>query len=346
MPDLEAIGDAATGAVLARAVEPRTGEAADGHTHEKNCLNCGAELTGDYCHACGQRAHVHRTLGAFWHDLLHGVLHFEGKIWRTLPMLVWRPGELTRRYIDGERAKFVSPMALFLFSAFLMFAVASFTGALSSAVHPPSARDLSRSIAMQERELETARRQRDAALRANRSTATADAKISELQQELAITRGIQAGNVERIAKTQINAPEWLSEPIAKAAKNPDLLFYKLKTNAYKFSWMLIPLSVPFLWVLFPFSRRFRLYDHMVFVTYSLSFMTLLVVTAILIGVAGLPQIAGFAMLIPPVHMYRQLKGAYGLTPGSALARTFLLVAFSGVAIGLFLLLLFGLGLFD
>ena len=346
MPDLEAIGDAATGAVLARAVEPRTGEAADGHTHEKNCLNCGAELTGDYCHACGQRAHVHRTLGAFWHDLLHGVLHFEGKIWRTLPMLVWRPGELTRRYIDGERAKFVSPMALFLFSAFLMFAVASFTGALSSAVHPPSARDLSRSIAMQERELETARRQRDAALRANRSTATADAKISELQQELAITRGIQAGNVERIAKTQINAPEWLSEPIAKAAKNPDLLFYKLKTNAYKFSWMLIPLSVPFLWLLFPFSRRFRLYDHTVFVTYSLSFMTLLVVTAILIGVAGLPQIAGFAMLIPPIHMYRQLKGAYGLTPGSALARTFLLVAFSGVAIGLFLLLLFGLGLFD
>ena len=346
MPDLEAIGDAATGAVLARAVEPRTGEAADGHTHEKNCLNCGAELTGDYCHACGQRAHVHRTLGAFWHDLLHGVLHFEGKIWRTLPMLVWRPGELTRRYIDGERAKFVSPMALFLFSAFLMFAVASFTGALSSAVHPPSARDLSRSIAMQERELETARRQRDAALRANRSTATADAKISELQQELAITRGIHAGNVERIAKTQINAPEWLSEPIAKAAKNPDLLFYKLKTNAYKFSWMLIPLSVPFLWLLFPFSRRFRLYDHTVFVTYSLSFMTLLVVTAILIGVAGLPQIAGFAMLIPPVHMYRQLKGAYGLTPGSALARTILLVAFSVVAISLFLLLRFGLGLFD
>jgi hypothetical protein len=346
MPDLEAIGDAATGAVLARAVEPRTGEAADGHTHEKNCLNCGAELTGDYCHACGQRAHVHRTLGAFWHDLLHGVLHFEGKIWRTLPMLVWRPGELTRRYIDGERAKFVSPMALFLFSAFLMFAVASFTGALSSAVHPPSARDLNRSIAMQERELETAQRQRDADLKANRSTATADAKISELQQELAITRGIQAGNVERIAKTQINAPEWLSEPIAKAAKNPDMLFYKLKTNAYKFSWMLIPLSVPFLWLLFPFSRRFRLYDHTVFVTYSLSFMTLLVVTAILIGVAGLPQIAGFAMLIPPVHMYRQLKGAYGLTPGSALARTFLLVAFSVVAIGLFLLLLFGLGLFD
>src|SRR5688572_30126181 len=126
MSDLEAVGDAATGAVLASTVEPKTG--ADGHTRENNCLNCGAELTGDYCHACGQRAHVHRTLHAFWHDLLHGVLHLDGKIWRTLPLLAWRPGELTRRYVEGERARFVSPLALFLFSVFLMFALFSALG--------------------------------------------------------------------------------------------------------------------------------------------------------------------------------------------------------------------------
>ena len=51
------------------------------------------------------------------------MFHFEGKIWRTLPMLAFQPGELTRRYIAGERARFVSPLALFLFSVFLMFAV-------------------------------------------------------------------------------------------------------------------------------------------------------------------------------------------------------------------------------
>src|SRR5688572_16691974 len=101
MPDLEAVGDAVTGGVIGRAVEPGAGEQADGHTHETDCLNCGALLSGDYCHVCGQKAHVHRTLSAFFHDFLHGVLHFEGKIWRTLPMLAWRPGELTRSYIDG-----------------------------------------------------------------------------------------------------------------------------------------------------------------------------------------------------------------------------------------------------
>ena len=131
MGEFEAVGDVVTGATIGRAVEPKAGEpGADGHTHEPNCLNCGTLLQGDFCHACGQHAHVHRTLTAFFHDLVHGVLHFEGKIWRTLPMLAWRPGELTRRYVDGQRATFVSPIALFLFSVFLMFATVSFFGGM------------------------------------------------------------------------------------------------------------------------------------------------------------------------------------------------------------------------
>src|SRR5678815_5679008 len=118
MPDLEAIGDAATGAVLASALE-RGIAADDGHTHEKRCLNCGTALTGAYCHACGQKAHVHRSLRAFMGDFLAGVLNFEGKFWHTVPMLAWRPGDLTRRYIAGERARFISPIALYLFTVFL-----------------------------------------------------------------------------------------------------------------------------------------------------------------------------------------------------------------------------------
>ena len=122
----EAIGDAVTGGALARAVEPKAGEGA--HGAGGACLNCGTALVGEHCHRCGQAAHIHRTIGAFFHDLVHGVLHLDGKIWRTLPLLAWRPGELTRRYAAGERARFVSPMALFLFSVFLMFAVVNALG--------------------------------------------------------------------------------------------------------------------------------------------------------------------------------------------------------------------------
>src|SRR6478672_398657 len=121
MGEFEAVADAVTGGLLGRAVEPATG-VRDGHTDEGNCLNCGTALVGSYCHSCGQHAHVHRSLGALEQDFVSGALNFEGKIFKTLPLLAWRPSDLTRLYIDGARARFVSPLALFLFSVFLLFA--------------------------------------------------------------------------------------------------------------------------------------------------------------------------------------------------------------------------------
>ena len=50
---------------------------------------------------------------------------------------------------------------------------------------------------------------------------------------------------------------WLDSAIVKARRNPELLIYKVQANAYKFSWALIPISVPFVWILFLHRRRYR-----------------------------------------------------------------------------------------
>jgi hypothetical protein len=123
----DGIGDILTGGIVAREVD-RAGVATGEPGHDAHegaggtCLNCGTVRTGPFCQTCGQGGHVHRNIVALGHDILHGVFHFEGKFWKTLPMLAWHPGDLTRRYVYGERAKFVSPMAMFLFSVFLLFA--------------------------------------------------------------------------------------------------------------------------------------------------------------------------------------------------------------------------------
>jgi hypothetical protein len=93
--------------------------------------------------------------------------------------------------------------------------------------------------------------------------------------------------------------------------------------------------VPFLWLLFPFSRRYRLYDHTVFVTYSLSFMMMLVIAAGLLVAVGASGYAGLLFFVPPFHMYRQLKGAYLLGRASAILRTCALVTFAFAAAGMF-----------
>lgn len=357
MSEVEAIGDMVAGGLVARGIEPRAGDApagADGHTHEGACLNCGARLAGEYCHACGQRAHVHRTLGAFGHDLLHGVLHFEGKIWRTLPMLAWRPGELTRRYVAGERARFVSPLALFLFCVFLTFAVLGLTGGPVNVMNEKGGvnfqSSLAESIVEANRSIAKLETDRVRAIARGGSTSSIDAKLRGQREELSMVRlmqerGITEATMSRASDDLPDAPRWIQKAYKKAKANPALLIYKLQNNAYKYGWLLIPLSVPFMWLLFPFSRKFHLYDHAVFVTYSLCFMTLLLVVASLAHAARAPgPVMNILLFIVPIgHMYRQLRGAYGLRRWSAMVRTALLLIFCTIAAVLFLLILVALG---
>jgi Protein of unknown function (DUF3667) len=344
--NLEAIGDAVTGAVVGRAVEPKAGEAAEGHSHETRCLNCGAELTGPFCHQCGQHAHVHKTLTAFFHDLAHGVFHLEGKLWNTIPMLAWCPGELTRRYIDGQRARFVSPIALFLFCVFLMFGVVGLTSNTGNAAAKASAG------AVQELRKD---QQKLTILQQQRATATGpvaaklDEKIADLKGEMTALQAVKDGKVDasvRFSNDFLGGfADQFGGKLNEAAKNPELLFYKLKTNAYKFSWALIPISVPFVWLLFPFSRRFRIYDHTVFVTYSLCFMMLLLAASSAVELVS-DSLASLAWFVPPIHMYRQLRGAYGVSKRGAVWRTALLTIFAFIAISLFASLLVMVGAFE
>lgn len=367
MPDLEAVGDAATGAVLARAVEPGAGEG-DGRTHERNCLNCGCALQGEYCHCCGQRAHVHRTLTAFWHDLAHGVIHLDGKIWRTLPLLAWHPGELTRRYARGERAKFVSPIALFLFSVFLMFAVFIWLGSPvtsnANVSNPKIVTDIEPALRQSGAEFVALRERRARLAAAGQSTAEVDDDIVAKQNEVAVLQRISRGFIpEQDAVINVNVPQgeeefvvvsgadrlnnWLNDAYRKAKRNPQLLIYKLQTNAYKFSWLLIPISIPLVWLLFLHRRRYReftAYDHTVFVTYSLAFVSLLAIIGSVAVSLGFNLLMVALLAFIPVHMFRQLKGAYELGTTSALWRTVALALISWFALALFGLAILTLGI--
>src|SRR5690348_6887463 len=105
--DLESAGAAVTATLAARELESGAGQQ-HAHAHAAGkCANCSTTLAGAYCHSCGQSAHVHRSLWHMIEEGMHGVLHFDTKSWRTLPLLVARPGLLTRRYIDGQRARYV-----------------------------------------------------------------------------------------------------------------------------------------------------------------------------------------------------------------------------------------------
>ena len=354
--EIEAMGDIATGALLGRAVEPRTGVPGSGGAGSSGvgphadahglCLNCGTALIGQFCHACGQNEHVHRTLGSIGHDLLHGVFHFEGKIWRTIPMLVLHPGALTRRYVAGERARFVSPLALFLFIVFLLFAtIHTFAGEFDG----PNLNEVQRARAtkmIDDQLTEALEKQRKPGDLTAQERIELTATVASLRQARQSMRSLQPGDKGFTFTDMKTGWPALDHGIAKANANPGLMLYKLQSSAYKYSWAMIPISTPFVALLFLWRRRYKLYDHAIFVTYSLAFMMGLVVLLSVLGKLGAPDsVFAFAIpFIPPIHMFAQLRGAYQLGKVSALWRTIALLVFAFVALLAFCVLLLVMGL--
>ncbi len=358
----DGLGAAVEGGLLANAVEPKDGGS---EQPERNgtCLNCGAPLTGPYCTACGQKAEVHRSLSAIGHEIMHGVLHLDGKIWRTLPLLARKPGELTRRYIDGERAKFVSPMAIFLFSVFLMFAVFQALGISTPTDIKPADETLATieeagELARDESAKNRARLEgliaalpADDPAREQFETELRDLETAEAYLEGAedVVLGESDDSSQGVFSIEDTGVPFLDDGLIKKwRENPGLMLYKLQTNAYKFSWLLIPISIPFVWALFFWKRRFKAYDHAVFVTYSIAFMSLLFIALSLLTAIGIGGGWIFLLLaiVPPFHIYKHLRGTYDLSRIGALGRTIALLAmiYFGVTF-IFLWLLVMLGAF-
>ncbi|HVK79892.1 MAG TPA: hypothetical protein VM915_04705, partial [Verrucomicrobiae bacterium] len=137
-----------------------------------------------------------------------------------------------------------------------------------------------------------------------------------------------------------------NEKVRHKLENPDLALYKIQQAAYKFSFLLAPLSLPFIALLFLWKRGVTLYDHIVYALYALSFASLLFVAIIMAAQHPWTSwlVGWLIMAAHPVHTYFHLKGAYALGWFSALWRTIIMLHFAAIIAVLFLIIIIVLGL--
>jgi hypothetical protein len=112
------------------------GAAPDGHpAHAAACRNCDAAMHGPFCAQCGQGAvHENPTAHELLHDATHEFLHLDGKIFTTLRLLLTRPGFLTVEHLRGRRARYITPIRLYLTCSVLYFLVAAVADPVEKAV--------------------------------------------------------------------------------------------------------------------------------------------------------------------------------------------------------------------
>jgi hypothetical protein len=93
------------------------------------CRNCGTTAPGKFCPACGQETALHPPSALeFVHEFITHYVALEGKLWRTLGILFFKPGKLTTEYLAGRKRRYVPPLRVYLtFSIVALFTISVVT---------------------------------------------------------------------------------------------------------------------------------------------------------------------------------------------------------------------------
>ncbi|MFT6732872.1 MAG: hypothetical protein ACJAS9_001057 [Polaribacter sp.] len=88
--------------------------------NEEICANCNTELSGKFCHTCGQSSKsMIKFFGEVIKELLDDALGYDSRFKHSLMPLFFKPGRLTLDYVKGKRFHYVLPFKLYLITSVL-----------------------------------------------------------------------------------------------------------------------------------------------------------------------------------------------------------------------------------
>lgn len=90
---------------------------------QSNCPSCGNVFVDTFCSRCGEkRISPHDfAIKYFVEEGIEGFTHFDNKFLRTMKLLLFRPGQLTKSYFEGKRVPYMKPFQLFIVCNILFF---------------------------------------------------------------------------------------------------------------------------------------------------------------------------------------------------------------------------------
>jgi hypothetical protein len=298
----------------------------------KNCANCDSPLYGQYCAACGQRARGRMI--SLWElvkeasDILTSI---DSRLWRTLGMLLFRPGRLTRDYLLGRRARYIPALRLFLGLSLLFFFLFSLDTRFSVSTDSPDAGDMSLQLQIGDDETpETPGEQMPGApADPMRDAGTPDIDKQPVPEPGLDSAGRQDENP--CADVQVNWPEgmewanqWLSTQRMQSAcekivaDHGESFTRALLENIPAMMFVFVPLMAIVMKALYPLTRRYYV-EHLLFLVHYHSFfyllMSMILVAGWLFDGTFLPRwpatlVYTVSALYIPVYLFRAMRVVY------------------------------------
>lgn len=310
--ELETVGLASVGAL-------GSDKGSDGAA---TCDNCGASIDQRFCSACGQLAtNLHRPIWTLIGEGLSDSFALDGRIARTLPVLMFRPGKITRAYLDGQRARFVPPFRLFLLTSLVFFSVAFGIGdrlGWKDAFHftpdPDGGYNVTRGE-VDDGEVDW------------REFIREDGTIDREAVVETILEDGEARTEEEIDQVRV-----FVDGTADLYQNQNAFLAAVERWLPRLSLFMLPIFTIVLTLFYAWRRKIFVYDHIITTLHFQSWFYLL---SSILMVLGLFVSGWFvALLIPalPIYTFGLLRRVYGTGPISAFLRTALLLFIALIAL--------------
>lgn len=275
--ELETAGAASVGGLTTRQKADLSGQP---------CQNCGTHVEDRFCPACGQLAATfHRPIMSLVAETISDTLTLDGRLARTLPILLFRPGRLTKNYTEGKRARYVPPFRLFLLASLLFYLV------LFAVVPPGQFINI------------------DDQTRADITTSLTedldDPEAAEIQET--VRQRLAENNI-----TVTNAGEArgdIEERLLMILENQDQFAAQLENWLPRLSILIVPLTALAFVVLHFWRRKIYVYDHAIHALHLHSWMYLTGTVVMLIGPIMPDIILTFYFIGFLIYVWRSLAVA-------------------------------------
>lgn len=90
------------------------------------CLNCGVPLDviDRYCHHCGQINTTKKlSFKDFFNEFFASIFSYDSRLRHTIVGLLFKPGVVTKEYVEGKRIKYANPFRFYLSVSIIFFII-------------------------------------------------------------------------------------------------------------------------------------------------------------------------------------------------------------------------------
>ena len=268
----------------------------------QRCLNCGHELTGRFCAHCGQENRdLNIPFRQMLSEFLGDLLSFDSRLLRTLLPLLFKPGQMTRNYLAGQRIRYVPPVRLYIFISFIFFLSLAVTDVriISVKISPPQKTSPP-----------------SASPRADTTAAAGDAKADRAPGGAVPETGVPVAE---------SVQQKFLKNLEAASHDPQLLNKMLISRLSRLMFILVPIFALLLKLLYRKRGGFYI-QHLIFALHYHAFAFLLFTFMIGLYVIGVSALTVPIAFVLPVYLFFAMKRVYGQSAARTLFKAITLMA--------------------